>query len=389
MTIPFTKQHKLHEAAKEGNVDKVIDTLSKGAFLDNKDSNGWNPIHKAVWHGHDGIVKVMVEHAMAIYAHDRERVAILLNEQAEHGWTPLHMATYKGFGDIATLLLEHGADARMVRKNDGRTCLHIASMNNHGYIVKCLLQNSQTNVDVNAKDPQGWTPLMYASACGYSKIVKLLLKHHADVNQVNNMKSTALHWAAERGNEDIAKLLIHHQASIQGLDKQMRAPISYAANNNHAGMVKILLDQNVMDVESLLCINALHEASSKGFIDVVKVLLEYGVPINGINQVKMTALHLAARNGHLALTKYLIEHGAKINAKTSNKFKPLDFAIASKHGEVVKLLLAKQAAKVESGTSRSSSSGSSRSSQTMDTQMVPAPVNINPMISAAQLQVAQ
>jgi len=68
----------------------------------------------------------------------------------------------------------------------------------------------------------------------------------------------------------------------------------------------------------------LHIASKKGFIDVVKILLDAKADVHAICQDQSTSLHLSAQNGHSKTCELLlIQGGAKINAKTSQKWTPL------------------------------------------------------------------
>ena len=49
--------------------------------------------------------------------------------------------------------------------------------------------------NVNAKDNEGWTALIWAAIRGHIEVVEVLLKHGADVNAKNNNGRTALFWA--------------------------------------------------------------------------------------------------------------------------------------------------------------------------------------------------
>jgi len=53
--------------------------------------------------------------------------------------------------------------------------------------------------DVNARDIDGWTPLMYAALNGHTEIVELLIESGADVNAKGALRGTALLLAAAKG----------------------------------------------------------------------------------------------------------------------------------------------------------------------------------------------
>ena len=71
--------------------------------------------------------------------------------------------------------------------------------------VKALLVSP--NVDVNATDEQGNTPLIEAARLGHDDIVRALLIARADPKLKNNDGKTALMLASEGGHDDTVKAL--------------------------------------------------------------------------------------------------------------------------------------------------------------------------------------
>jgi ankyrin repeat protein len=61
---------------------------------------------------------------------------------------------------------------------------------------------------------------------------------------------------------------------------------------------------------------AIHFASQKGHVEVVRELLASGASVKAKNRKGLTALHLAAQNSHLDLVKYLVKKGTGITVKT-------------------------------------------------------------------------
>lgn len=62
--------------------------------------------------------------------------------------------------------------------------------------------------DVSMSDPDGWTPLHWATAKGNIDCMRLLIDAGADINVKDHSGRTALHWAALRGNTEYMKALI-------------------------------------------------------------------------------------------------------------------------------------------------------------------------------------
>ena len=147
-------------------------------------------------------------------------------------WTALMYASWHGNIEMAELLIRAGADVNTKGSAEGVTALMLASwktpygfistlayglgisVDNEVYanqrkqkkvIVKLLIE---AEADVNAKDDDEWTALMYASLSERKETVKLLLDAGANVNAINDDEETALNIANEEGFAEIAELLI-------------------------------------------------------------------------------------------------------------------------------------------------------------------------------------
>ena len=82
----------------------------------------------------------------------------------------------------------------------------------------------------------------------------------------------------------------------------------------HVDVVKLLLDKGVnLDGRSGIGTTPLMSAALYNKIGVVKLLLDQGADINAVNSEGMTPLKMAAKSstGNPELIKYLKEHGAK------------------------------------------------------------------------------
>ncbi|CAO3613744.1 unnamed protein product [Cunninghamella echinulata] len=70
-------------------------------------------------------------------------------------------------------------------------------------------------IDINVKDEDGTTPLIYASCFGKYTIVEELLKANADIHLQDSFGWSALMWATNNHHEQIVKLLLENGASSQ------------------------------------------------------------------------------------------------------------------------------------------------------------------------------
>ena len=99
------------------------------------------------------------------------------------------------------LLIEKGADID-AKDNDGVTALMYVSRAGDLEIAKYLLENG---ADINAKDSKwGYTALIYAAEYVNLEIVQFLIESGADVNIKNNDGKTALDLVE---TEEIKKVL--------------------------------------------------------------------------------------------------------------------------------------------------------------------------------------
>jgi len=102
-------------------------------------------------------------------------------------------------------------------------------------------------VDVNAKDKNGCTALMWVASRGHVNIVKLLIDLGADVNLQDNNDNTALMVAAKNGYADIVKLLISVGADINLKDSNGQTALMLALHDNHKEIVKLLITSGAIE----------------------------------------------------------------------------------------------------------------------------------------------
>uniref|UniRef100_A0A8C7EFU8 Uncharacterized protein n=1 Tax=Nothoprocta perdicaria TaxID=30464 RepID=A0A8C7EFU8_NOTPE len=74
-----------------------------------------------------------------------------------------------------------------VYSKDGSTCLHHAAKNGNLEMVDLLLATGQ--VDVNAQDNGGWTPIIWAAEHKHIEVIRRLLTRGADVTLTDNVSA--------------------------------------------------------------------------------------------------------------------------------------------------------------------------------------------------------
>ena len=87
-----------------------------GAACDVSDNRGWFPLHEAAAVGHNGCLRVLLEH----------KSDDLLNSRTYSGETPIFLASVNGHVDCVKTLLEFGADMNVM--NDEEVNLLVAAV---------------------------------------------------------------------------------------------------------------------------------------------------------------------------------------------------------------------------------------------------------------------
>ena len=103
--------------------------------------------------------------------------------------------------------------------------------------------------------------------------------------------------------------------------------------------VLLAMNANVDDRGSKGDCTPLMEASSGGYIDIVKLLLEHTADVNSQSQAGNTALIYACCGGYEDVVEELLNHGADIEAHNENGHTPLMEAASGGHVNVAKMLL--------------------------------------------------
>lgn len=151
----------------------------------------------------------------------------------------MEAALYGKTGTVGRSLAQ-GYDVNS-RDPENRTALMYAAFNGQAEIAKMLID---AGADVNAQDSVGTSSLMFAaSAPGGTGTVQLLLDNGAEINMTdNNEHFTALMWAAAEGQAENVKLLLKHQADTTLQDVDGDTAESFATKKGHTEIVRILQD---------------------------------------------------------------------------------------------------------------------------------------------------
>jgi len=186
----------------------------------------------------------------------------------------------------------------------------LAARDNKHNIVEKLLELGAVVTD---RDKEGRSALHYAAYSGSDGIVKLLLTKKADATLTAGEEQLPLHTACSRpsGALEIVKTLLKASGKDAKLttDKNGSTPLFLAVMAGNQQVVKELLasqaEQQVKITRGASGDTVLHAAVRKKDVDIAKILVESGCPIDLQNAEGQTALHIAAYEGDEAMIKFL------------------------------------------------------------------------------------
>uniref|UniRef100_A0A669DCV9 Euchromatic histone-lysine N-methyltransferase 2 n=1 Tax=Oreochromis niloticus TaxID=8128 RepID=A0A669DCV9_ORENI len=219
---------QLYPAAKQGEVQRVLLMLMEGIdpTYQPDSQNRRSALHAAAQRGLLEVCYMLIQAGAQVDAQDKDLR------------TPLLEAIINNHVEVARYLVQNGA---CVYHIDGYTGLHHAAKLGNLEIVNMLLETGQ--VDVNAQDSGGWTPIIWAAEHKHVDVIKALLNRGADVTINDKELNVCLHWAAYAGNVDIAELVLNAGCSLSSVNVHGDTPLHIAAREGYLECVTLFLSR--------------------------------------------------------------------------------------------------------------------------------------------------
>jgi RNA polymerase sigma factor (sigma-70 family) len=302
-----------HDAAAVGDLLSADPSLANASTPREFWTGEVHALHFAVDEGNLDVVKTLVENG-----------ADVNDITKDMGWGPLHLAI--GKPEIAEYLISQGA----------KVDIFVACSMGDEDKARTLLTEDPSLVQ--SRGPDGATPLHFAKNVA---IVDLLLGLGADIDALDGYHaSSPLEWALSGDNRAVANRLIERGAAIGFL---------CACALNRTEQVKEMLasDPSLATMPTperyLLrpgfTATPLHIASRYGAADCVLALINASADVAARGSDGSMALHDASFTGHLDVVRILIEHGAPINDREPRyNATPLGVARYAGHEEIVEYL---------------------------------------------------
>ena len=303
----------LHWAAIKGhtNTAKALIEKMHSQDLALKDKNGDTALHHAAIRGHTDIAKALIEKTNS---QD-------LTLQEKHDYTALHCAAIRGHTDIAKALIEKmNSQDLTLRDKNGDTALHCAAINDHTKIVfdlivagissdlknnngkmaldvakgdsKTLLESTNLSLYAKLQSGERIEPLTNLIKALQTEEAKILI-NQLDIKDIALLKDkdgmNLLNISRKLGNKEIESLILKRINALP--------PLHQAVLDNNIKQVEEL-SKNTKDLNSISNMGntALHIAASKGYDNIVHILLKNGIDTEIKNPDGKTALDVAKGN---------------------------------------------------------------------------------------------
>jgi ankyrin repeat protein len=355
----------LLRAADENSLECVRILVEHGVDYQFRDFHGRGILHGCANHGRSTIMRYLLENLKDLDP----------NTQGDRGETPLHDAVFRNTEAVARVLLEYGARTD-IRDRHGKTPLRMARDANLDKLFDLLrsarlkeieaVKHAQQSIrpdgeaelveqlkrtdtlaedykisieaavqSLSGNELETYLDEMGADAVGaindptrelLQTIImsqqfhnlRILLDRGADINSRDKWGYTPLHAAIHTSQYETAEFLLDRGCNINQRDLLNRSPLTFCTTWNFMPVIAFLLLKrgatfNGPERDSL--VPMLSYAVDCDEFDVVKILVEGGVPFRNKDTRGLTPYQRAKQAGHERIAQYIYEQARKGRSK--------------------------------------------------------------------------
>lgn len=248
-----------------------------------------------------------------------ENYVIDINAQYETlgNSTILMIACSIGSLECVKVLIDNDADVNKQCPHD-KNALTSACMSGNLELLHYLFDHKLVYDDVILK--ACFVSVLSQTSLPRLEVIKVLLSHVQDINYRRNQTPyTFLYFACRSGWLDLVKLLFELGAHRNLFDDSRDGVLLVASARGYLNIVKLLIEYNISESISIQHgVNAAYcEACSKHYYDIARYLVEHGIDVNAVNMYGYCPLEIAIYCCRFELVELLIEKGADIHVPNS------------------------------------------------------------------------
>jgi uncharacterized protein len=262
-----------------------------------------------------------------------------------------------GVSKIAAALLTLGAAAFASADSTHETLSDLIRAGQRDAVLAAI---TSPDIDVNAADPDGSTPLLWATYRIDREMVSALLKAGAKANVTTRFGASPIGEAAKVGDADIARLLLNAGADPNSPNQDGQTALMLAASVGAPQVAELLIGKgaNVNAIETFRGQTALMWAAATNHPEVVEVLVAHHADVKVRAKYDdwprqmtsepraqfrhtggLTALLYAARSGCYRCAVAIVKAGADVNQPNPDGITPLINAINNRSYDTAMFLL--------------------------------------------------
>ncbi|KAK0636779.1 ankyrin repeat-containing domain protein [Bombardia bombarda] len=323
--------YPLAAAASLGMDDLVQELCDCGARVNDEDDKGSDALYAACLAGHLSTVELLL------------KLGADVNAKGGKHRNALGAASSEGHLDIVNHLIEAGADVHFFDDHYGNA-LQVAAFRGHAEIVRALVvAGSDPSNDGGDKGPA----LVCAASCGQDEVIETLFEITGSSELPDHHVTAALVMAAFCGHESTIRLLAPkgdlNSVSNTSSPNNNRTPLEAAASKGYLHLVKLLLELGatttaIDEGRYAGALNASIDTDSRS-LEVVQALLDAGADVDEICSCHESALLHAIRRGDIDVVKILVNRGANVNLKHETLNIPIQLSAIHEDTAILDLLL--------------------------------------------------
>ena len=315
--------------------------------IDRYDSHNFSVLHYATRFQHYDLAFELIEKGAKLNHKDKEKTPFHL--LCEHSKPMIGDQSSKLLEDLLMKMIEIDPTILFCKDKFGNTGLHYAASNGNCNVVKNLLKESKTSLEVNCQNLDGNSAIMMAAENGQKEVVELLFDAEANITLKNKKGQNIFHVVIAKDQPETLEIIIKREKSFKLLkvvDEADGGPLHIAAKQNNFECLQTILSSVLMNKE--LAVQKFgededspcHVAAKHGCANVLKIFLnKYPFAAQIQNHKNLTPLQVSAASGKLECMNLLLNWEADFNDCKDLRGKMLVAAAENGHTPVVKELL--------------------------------------------------